>query len=292
MLDDARGEPLELEPDGAPVTSWPSTVTSSAPLDRHAHALQRQAALLVDVSSHRALRRSGVDERRHVLVVGGWKTKSRRRTPTCVAASPTPCASCISVRHPLGEPRELVVEVLDLVRPHPQDGVAVLADLGQREPATRRAPRASSCSLVDLARLALGLPGCSRPSRHIGRECSSERLRVDVDDRRQPARRIAGAAAASRRRRAACERARAVASSPRAARGGGRAGAAAAPGRAARRRRRRARRAARGAAARARSASGPGRERSRRGGGTAGSRARARRSSSPARKPATSCRAA
>ena len=63
----------------------------------------------------------------------GSKTNTRRSTPTCVAASPTPCASCISVDHPLDEPAEVVVELLDLVRLHPQRRVAVLADLRERE---------------------------------------------------------------------------------------------------------------------------------------------------------------
>ena len=57
--------------------------------------------------------------------------------PTCVAARPTPSASCMSADHPLGEPRELVVERLDLVGPHAQHRVAVLADLRQRDLAPR-----------------------------------------------------------------------------------------------------------------------------------------------------------
>ena len=35
--------------------------------------------------------------------------------------------------HPLGQPRELLVERLDLVGAHPQHRVAVLADLRQRQ---------------------------------------------------------------------------------------------------------------------------------------------------------------
>ena len=44
--------------------------------------------------------------------------------------------------HPLGEPLELLVERVDLVRAHAQHGVAVLPDLRERD---------------DLARLALGV---------------------------------------------------------------------------------------------------------------------------------------
>ncbi len=52
--------------------------------------------------------------------------------------------------HPLGELRELLVEALDLVGAHPQDGIAVLANLRQRDLAPRAilglAPGSWSCS--------------------------------------------------------------------------------------------------------------------------------------------------
>ena len=41
--------------------------------------------------------------------------------------------------HPLDEPGELVVEALDLAGAHAQHGIAVLADLGQRDPPARLA---------------------------------------------------------------------------------------------------------------------------------------------------------
>ena len=44
-------------------------------------------------------------------------------------------------RHPLGEPGELLVEVLDLVGAHAQHRIAVLADLRERELAPRLAAR-------------------------------------------------------------------------------------------------------------------------------------------------------
>ena len=53
------------------------------------------------------------------------------------------------VRHLLGEPRQVVVELLDLARPHPQDRVRVLADLREREAATRALLRVE-LPLVDL----------------------------------------------------------------------------------------------------------------------------------------------
>ena len=53
--------------------------------------------------------------------------------PTCVAASPTPSASCMSAIMRSGETSELLVEGLDLVGAHAQHGVAVLADLRERD---------------------------------------------------------------------------------------------------------------------------------------------------------------
>ena len=47
MLDDARVEPLQLEPNGAPSTSCASSVDRAVPLDRDEHALEREAALVV-----------------------------------------------------------------------------------------------------------------------------------------------------------------------------------------------------------------------------------------------------
>ena len=52
--------------------------------------------------------------------------------------------------HPLGEPRELLVERLDLVGAHPQHRVAVLADLRERQLAPR--PLLGALVLIVLVR--------------------------------------------------------------------------------------------------------------------------------------------
>ena len=51
--------------------------------------------------------------------------------------------------HLLGEPRQVVVELLHLPRAHPQDGVRVLADLGERDTAACALLRVE-LALVDL----------------------------------------------------------------------------------------------------------------------------------------------
>ena len=60
-------------------------------------------------------------------------TNSRRRTPTCVAARPAPSGIVHQLGHPLDELVEVVVEGLDLVRPHAKHGIGVLADLRERD---------------------------------------------------------------------------------------------------------------------------------------------------------------
>ena len=61
-----------------------------------------------------------------------------------MAARPAPSGVVHQLGHPLDEPAELVVEVLDVVRFHAQHGIRVLADLGERE--RRRATASGSGS--------------------------------------------------------------------------------------------------------------------------------------------------
>ena len=82
----------------------------------------------------------------------------RRSTPTCVAASPTPLRVAHQRDHPLGEPREVVVEVLDLARAHAQHRVGVLADLRERERGARASRSASA--RPSLGDLAMVVPSC------------------------------------------------------------------------------------------------------------------------------------
>ena len=50
---------------------------------------------------------------------------------------PEPVRVLQQLLHSLHQPAQVPVEVLDLVRPHPQSGVGVLADLGERDQAPR-----------------------------------------------------------------------------------------------------------------------------------------------------------
>ena len=68
-----------------------------------------------------------------------WKTNSRCRTPTCVAASPIPLASTISCFIRSTSRRSSSSNSLDRARGHLQRRIRVLADLREREPAARGA---------------------------------------------------------------------------------------------------------------------------------------------------------
>ena len=94
VLDDARREPFERERDG---------VAGSVPaLDGHLHGAldvdadgaEGEAPFLVDLD--RLARSVSTGLTSTWSSPSSWNTNTRRRTPTCVAASPTPAASCMS----------------------------------------------------------------------------------------------------------------------------------------------------------------------------------------------------
>ena len=108
VLDDPRRQTLELELHRLAARVRPSIVTSggrstgtrTGPSERQpssSTSVSPPASAITGLTSTCPRRRR-------------WKTKRRRRMPTCVAASPTPSASCISADHALGQPRELLVE--------------------------------------------------------------------------------------------------------------------------------------------------------------------------------------
>ena len=186
------------------MTSCPSIVTSTRALDRHEHALEREAALVGGLRRARALRDLGIDDRRHVLVVGELEDEQALEHADLRRREPDAARVVHQVRHLLGEPRQVVVELLDLARPHPQDGVRVLADLRERDAAARVVLRVE-LPLVDLVS-ALGC-GTDAALRHA-RECSqsdcgsTSTTRVDAGaaHRGRRARRAAGPRRARERR--------------------------------------------------------------------------------------------
>ena len=133
VLDGARGEAVELEahllPGGIPALED----HVRRPRDRDADALERQASLLLSLSLRGRLDEPRVDDGvRAVLALAPSKTNSRWRTPTCVAARPTPWASAISSIIRSASWTQVVVELGHLAGLHPERDVRVLPDLGQR----------------------------------------------------------------------------------------------------------------------------------------------------------------
>ena len=253
------------------------------PLDRHRHALQRQAALVVGLELVAQLRQIPGSRRRRRSSSSRWKTKTRWRMPDLVRRE----ADAARVVHQLLHPRRRAASR--------SSSNAVTSCARMRSTGS---PYWRICASASCRRAAVS--ASSSPSSTTWPSASSSAhasgasvVRGSADRRRRPrsglSRRIAGAAAASSRAAAdATARGRSVLR--RAARGSGRAGGAAA--------RARARRPARpglssASTCSAAPASGP-RRRSARGGGTADSRARAaaraRRRGSPARRGAPRAR--
>jgi len=106
------------------------------PLHGDTHALNRQTALLVHLGLVRAHDDCGIDERSDLVIVHLEDEEApenphlRRRQSEAVRLDHEPF-------HPLDQPLEIRVEVLNLRRRQAQDGIRVLADLRERGEATR-----------------------------------------------------------------------------------------------------------------------------------------------------------
>ena len=141
MLDDARGQIRELEPYRLAHEALRLDRHPRVPLDRHEHALQREAALVVGEALVARLDEPRVHEHDRVLVRvrlddydAPQDADLRRREPDALRVHH-------QALHPLDEPPEVAVEVLHLVRAHAQGRVAELADLRERRAPSRLALR-------------------------------------------------------------------------------------------------------------------------------------------------------
>ena len=131
-------EPLELERTTAPRRR---PVPRGGPSSRARPARARRGARGSPPRRSRARRLLGddrVDDARSVAARGPAANDEPPRAPRLVAARPTPLASRISAIMRSARRPQVLVELLDLVRAHPQRRVGVLADLREREPAPRR----------------------------------------------------------------------------------------------------------------------------------------------------------
>ena len=137
MLDDARGEPLELV---AHVLAGRILALERHPhraLDRHAHALRsdRQPSSSVSFSSDGSTSRGLTTAA--APSSSGSKTNRRREHAELRRREADALRVVHQELHPLDELDELLVELGHLVRLHAQRDVRVLADLGERAAAER-----------------------------------------------------------------------------------------------------------------------------------------------------------
>ena len=94
-------------------------MTPERALDRHEHSLEREAALVGDLGLLRQVGDLGIDDRGHVLVAGRLEHEQPLEDADLGRGEPDAARVVHQVRHPVGQPREVVVELLDLACAHP-----------------------------------------------------------------------------------------------------------------------------------------------------------------------------
>ena len=135
VLDDAGGHALELEVDGVPRGVEAVERHLDRALDRHPDRPEREAALLVDLGLLAPNREHRIDDDAILVLVAEDEEPAQDAD---LGRGETDALGVVhDADHPLRQPRELLVERLDLVGAHPQHRVAVLADLRERDLAPR-----------------------------------------------------------------------------------------------------------------------------------------------------------
>jgi hypothetical protein len=137
VLGDARVRLLELIPHLGSVLVPARDRDHRGSLDRQMHALDREAALVVDSRHLAALHDLGIRER-DGLVLGDLEHEQALQDADLRRGETDAVRVDHELLHPLDEPPEVVVELLDRAGHHPQGRIRVLADLSEREPASCR----------------------------------------------------------------------------------------------------------------------------------------------------------
>jgi len=150
VLGDPRRQLLELEADVGAGLVLRVDGHGDRPLDRDEHSLHRKAALVRDLELVGPLDDARINERTQVVLV---VLKHEHAAQDSDLRPREPDAARVDHQrlHPLDEPAEIGVELLDGLRLHPQHGIGVLADLSEREPA----PHLRLGVELDVANLAL-----------------------------------------------------------------------------------------------------------------------------------------
>ncbi len=136
VLRDAGVRLLELVADVRPVLVLAGDHDRDRALDRQEHALDREAPLVLDRRLLAALDDLRVCER-DGLVLGNLEDEQALQDPDLGRGEPDAAGVDHELLHPVDEPPEIVVELLDRARGHLQRRIRVLADLREREPSPR-----------------------------------------------------------------------------------------------------------------------------------------------------------
>ena len=135
VLHDAGRHSLELEMNGLPLGVEAVQRHLDSALDGHPDRPERETALLVDLGLVAANGEHRIDDDAILTLV--VEDEEPSQDADLRRGKPHALGVVHEAGHPLGQPRKLLVEGLDLVGAHPQDRVAVLADLRERDAAPR-----------------------------------------------------------------------------------------------------------------------------------------------------------
>ena len=112
-------------------------MTADGALDRDEHALEREATFVRNLGLLSLDGDLGIDDRRHFVGLRLLEHEEALQDAYLGGRKPDAARVVHQVRHPVRQPHQVVVEAVDLTRAHPQDGVRVLPDLGERDATTR-----------------------------------------------------------------------------------------------------------------------------------------------------------
>jgi hypothetical protein len=132
VLHDAGGGSFKVVPDLLPVRVAALDPHRHGPRDGHRHSLDGEAAFVVRFGFVAAADDLRIDQHGHLVLPLGEDEHAAEHADLSGGE-----ADAVRVLHQLAhaghEPLQVVVEVLDGGCLHPEDGVWVLADLGERE---------------------------------------------------------------------------------------------------------------------------------------------------------------
>lgn len=130
-------EPVELESKVTAGRVFSLDGHALMPFDRHQDSLERQATLVVDGGLLAARGDRCVDHRGRGIGLGRKEDEQPSQDPHLRGCETGTAGVAHELGHSINEPAEVVVEVLDGVRPQAKDRIRVLPDLCERQASAR-----------------------------------------------------------------------------------------------------------------------------------------------------------